>query len=51
MLETTQNPLDDPATDPFEVAREAARQLAEKTGVEKHDIALTLGSGWARPPI
>jgi purine-nucleoside phosphorylase len=45
---TGQNPLDDPGADPFEVARQAAAQLAEATGVEKHDIALTLGSGWAQ---
>jgi purine-nucleoside phosphorylase len=42
------NPLDNPATNPFEVAKLAAAQLAEKTGVAKHDIALTLGSGWAK---
>ncbi|GIT82158.1 purine nucleoside phosphorylase [Leifsonia sp. LS1] len=48
MLETNTNPLDDPQADPFEVARQAAEQLAEKTGVEKHDIALTLGSGWGK---
>jgi purine-nucleoside phosphorylase len=42
------NPLDNPAADPFEVAALAASQLAEKTGVAKHDIALTLGSGWAK---
>lgn len=42
------NPLDDLAADPFQVAREAAEQIAEKTGVERHDIALTLGSGWAK---
>lgn len=42
------NPLDDPAADPFEVAKTAAAQLTEKTGVAKHDIALTLGSGWAK---
>lgn len=42
------NPLDDPAADPFEVAAQAAAQLAEATGVERHDIALTLGSGWAK---
>ncbi len=41
------HPLDAPA-DPFEVARQAAAQIAEKTGVERHDIALTLGSGWAK---
>jgi purine-nucleoside phosphorylase len=42
------NPLDDTTVDPFEIARQAAEQLAEKTGVERHDIALTLGSGWAK---
>lgn len=41
------HPLDEPA-DPFAVATEAAAQIAEKTGVERHDIALTLGSGWAK---
>jgi purine-nucleoside phosphorylase len=42
------NPLDDPAADPFAIAEQAAAELAEATGVEKHDIALTLGSGWAK---
>ena len=42
------HPLDDPAADPFAIAKQAAAQLAEATGVEKHDIALTLGSGWAK---
>ncbi|HEY8590667.1 MAG TPA: purine-nucleoside phosphorylase [Naasia sp.] len=42
------SPLDDPETDPFDVAARAARQLAEATGVERHDIALTLGSGWGK---
>jgi purine-nucleoside phosphorylase len=41
-----QNPLDDPAADPFAVARDAAARIAELTGVERHDLALTLGSGW-----
>ncbi|WP_022881536.1 purine-nucleoside phosphorylase [Gryllotalpicola ginsengisoli] len=40
--------LDDPETDPFDIAREAAAQIAERTGVDHHDIALTLGSGWGR---
>ncbi|NEN06978.1 purine-nucleoside phosphorylase [Diaminobutyricibacter tongyongensis] len=48
MSDTTKNPLDDPAADPFEVARDAAAAIAEKTGVARHDIALTLGSGWGR---
>ncbi len=38
--------LDDPATDPFDIAREAARHLVAATGVERHDVALVLGSGW-----
>jgi purine-nucleoside phosphorylase len=29
-----------------EAATEAARALAEKTGVARHDIALVMGSGW-----
>jgi len=42
------NPLDDPAADPFAVAADAAADIARLTGVERHDIALTLGSGWGR---
>jgi purine-nucleoside phosphorylase len=38
--------LDDPTTDPFAVADAAARVIAERTGVERHDVALVLGSGW-----
>ena len=45
---TYSNPLESPDADPQEIAREAARQIAELTGVERHDIALTLGSGWGR---
>ncbi|MGV8896808.1 MAG: purine-nucleoside phosphorylase [Rhodoglobus sp.] len=45
---TFSHPLDDPATDPFAIAATAAAEIAERTGVEKHDIALTLGSGWAK---
>jgi purine-nucleoside phosphorylase len=48
MLTTTANPLDSSDADPFEIAREAAAQIAEKTGVANHGIALTLGSGWGR---
>lgn len=40
------SPLDDPSVDPFDVAREAAAALAERTGVARHDVALVLGSGW-----
>ncbi|TDK26846.1 purine-nucleoside phosphorylase [Arthrobacter crusticola] len=32
--------------DPFDLARSAADYIAEKTGVERHDTALVLGSGW-----
>ena len=42
----TTGALDDPTTDPFDVAREAAAHLAEATGVARHDVALVLGSGW-----
>ncbi|MEO6713726.1 MAG: purine-nucleoside phosphorylase [Mycobacteriales bacterium] len=35
------------ATDPFELAQQAAQRLAEITGVPRHDVALVLGSGWA----
>jgi purine-nucleoside phosphorylase len=37
-----------PATpgSPADLARQAAAALAEQTGVERHDIALVLGSGW-----
>jgi purine-nucleoside phosphorylase len=44
----TDNVLDDPQVDPFEIASQAAAQIAEHTGVASHDIALTLGSGWAK---
>ncbi|MCA5892355.1 purine-nucleoside phosphorylase [Isoptericola sp. NEAU-Y5] len=39
--------LDDPTTDPFDVARAAATHIAEATGVPGHDVALVLGSGWS----
>ena len=42
------NPLDDNAADPFEIAAIAAAEIAERTGVTHHDIALTLGSGWGK---
>ena len=40
------NPFDNKEVDPREIAAQAAAQIREKTGVERHDIALTLGSGW-----
>ncbi|MDF2561379.1 MAG: purine-nucleoside phosphorylase [Microbacterium sp.] len=48
MPEIHSNPLDDPTANPFEVAAQAAADIARLTGVEKHDIALTLGSGWGK---
>lgn len=36
----------DNARDPFELASEAAAVIAERSGVERHDLALVLGSGW-----
>ena len=48
MPETHSNPLDDPTANPFEVAAQAAADIARLTGVEHHDIALTLGSGWGK---
>lgn len=38
--------LNDPATDPMEVARAAAAAIAEHSGAPRHDVALVLGSGW-----
>ena len=36
----------DHVADPYALARDAARVIAERTGIVKHDIALVLGSGW-----
>ncbi|HTZ43251.1 MAG TPA: purine-nucleoside phosphorylase [Jatrophihabitans sp.] len=35
-----------PETSPDQLARAAAAALAERTGTDRHDIALVLGSGW-----
>jgi len=48
MSETSLHPLDDPNADPFGVAAAAAADIARLTGVDHHDIALTLGSGWGK---
>ncbi|OBG75769.1 MULTISPECIES: purine-nucleoside phosphorylase [unclassified Mycobacterium] len=37
----------DPPPDPDELARRAARVIAERTGVVRHDVAVVLGSGWS----
>jgi purine-nucleoside phosphorylase len=34
-------------TDPDELARQAARVIRERTGVDAHDVAIVLGSGWS----
>ena len=38
--------MTDLQTDPMGAAQEAARALAERTGVPAHDVAIVLGSGW-----
>ena len=43
-----EHPLNAPGTDPFEMAAAAAEVIRQKSGIETHDIALTLGSGWAK---
>jgi purine-nucleoside phosphorylase len=40
--------LNDPSTDPFDVAKAAATVIAERTGAPTHDVALVLGSGWGQ---
>ena len=42
------NPLNVEGANPFEIAQEAATQIAKISGIPSHDIALTLGSGWAK---
>ena len=37
------HPLDDPSADPFAIAAEAASDIRRLTGVDRHDIAVTLG--------
>ena len=41
-----QPPAADQSADPRQLAIEAAEALAERTGAERHDVALVLGSGW-----
>ncbi len=38
--------LDDPAADPTEIAVAAAEVIRARTGVDRHVVALQLGSGW-----
>ncbi|SIM07397.1 purine-nucleoside phosphorylase [Rothia kristinae] len=44
--DAAQLPSSHPDFPPNRAAREAAERLAEITGVPRHDVALTLGSGW-----
>lgn len=39
-------PHPDPVADPFEAAEASAARLAQATGVDRHDVAVVLGSGW-----
>ncbi|WP_427004253.1 purine-nucleoside phosphorylase [Pseudarthrobacter sp. H2] len=41
------NTPDSLTMDPFDAARAAADYIAAETGVDTHDVALVLGSGWA----
>ena len=38
--------IPDSPDEPYQLAALAAERLAELTGVERHDVALVLGSGW-----
>ena len=40
--------LRDPSVDPFAVAADAARVIADRSGSAHHDVALVLGSGWGQ---
>ena len=42
------HPLNQDNVDPFGIASQAADQIREISGIENHDIALTLGSGWSK---
>ncbi|MCJ8506267.1 purine-nucleoside phosphorylase [Kocuria flava] len=44
----SENPHRDPRPDPAALAREAAEALRRATGVDTHELALTLGSGWGQ---
>lgn len=42
----TENSAPDPVTDPRGAARAAADAIAAATGVDRHSVAIVLGSGW-----
>jgi len=37
----------EPLPDPDDLARRAARAIAERTGIDEHDVVIVLGSGWS----
>ncbi len=39
--------MDHPASDPYELAASAASELARRSGLDRHDAVVVLGSGWA----
>ncbi len=39
--------MSDPAPDPDELARRAAKVIGERTGIREHNVAIVLGSGWS----
>lgn len=43
---TDQHGAHDGAADPYLLAQRAAQSIREVSGIQRHDIALTLGSGW-----
>ncbi|MFT3798420.1 purine-nucleoside phosphorylase [Microbacterium sp.] len=45
---SNENPLGAPDADVIAIAADAAADIARLTGVERHDIAVTLGSGWGK---
>lgn len=42
------NPLENKTTDPFIIAKEAANEIRDITGINHFDMAVTLGSGWGK---
>ena len=45
------NPLSNTSTNPFIIAKEAANEIRTITGINKYDIAVTLGSGWGQAAV
>lgn len=46
MTTETRSDTTSTVTDPAQAARDAAAELARRTGVPAHDVAVVLGSGW-----